>query len=302
VILPIALPLRLFQASIPPALHIAIFLSLLPLLGLFSISAGVLVARWLPTEWSEPAFLQYGEGKTPYAYTVIRNLKPGQPYDINVQLVVPTTQANYDIGNFMTTLTLLTTSNRTIVASRRPALLIPYSRSLSHFTPAVATVVVPLFDEFVPSYSTILARLEIGRADSWRTRDANGANELAIIESRIRGNVKLRGLTALLALSPTTTTVATSLLFFFTGALLALLLYLAYSPSFSGTPSDQTVDDALATSPTEGPLPLGKPHRRPSRDVKTESETGPEPTLRRRRSRLSGRSASTSSSTGFTSS
>lgn len=59
-VLPITLPLRLLKASAPPALHIAIFLSLLPLLGILSISAGVLVSRWLPTGWVEPAFLQYG--------------------------------------------------------------------------------------------------------------------------------------------------------------------------------------------------------------------------------------------------
>lgn len=58
--LPITLPLRVIKVSTPPALHIAIFVSLLPILGIFSISAGLLVARWLPTGWVEPTFLQYG--------------------------------------------------------------------------------------------------------------------------------------------------------------------------------------------------------------------------------------------------
>ncbi|KIO25726.1 hypothetical protein M407DRAFT_24885 [Tulasnella calospora MUT 4182] len=97
-VLPITLPLKLVKVSIPPALHLIIFLSLLPLLGLFSISAGILVAKWIPTGWSEQAFLQYGQGSTPYAYTIVRDLNTNQPYDISVQLVVPTSQANYDLG------------------------------------------------------------------------------------------------------------------------------------------------------------------------------------------------------------
>lgn len=59
-VLPITLPLRLVKVSLPPALHIGILISLIPLLGIFSISAGVLVARWLPTGWNEQVFLQYG--------------------------------------------------------------------------------------------------------------------------------------------------------------------------------------------------------------------------------------------------
>ncbi|KAG8972054.1 hypothetical protein FRB90_010312, partial [Tulasnella sp. 427] len=96
-VLPITLPLKLVKVSIPPALHLVIFLSLVPLLGLFSISAGILVARWIPTGWSEQVFLQYGQGSPPYAYAVVRDLNTNQPYDISVHLVVPKTQANYDL-------------------------------------------------------------------------------------------------------------------------------------------------------------------------------------------------------------
>lgn len=49
-----------------------------------------------------PRHLHYAfphrQGTTPYAYTVLRKLNTGQPYDITVKLVLPTSTSNYDIG------------------------------------------------------------------------------------------------------------------------------------------------------------------------------------------------------------
>ena len=60
------------------------------------------------------------DGIPPYAETQLVSFNPAQPYDISLHLVVPTTQSNYDLGNFMTTLTLLDRSNRTLTTVRKP--------------------------------------------------------------------------------------------------------------------------------------------------------------------------------------
>lgn len=55
----------------------------------------------------------------PYAEAPLPALAPYYPYHLSLDLVVPTTEANIALGNFMTTLTLATTSNRTLVSARR---------------------------------------------------------------------------------------------------------------------------------------------------------------------------------------
>ncbi|KAG8951631.1 hypothetical protein FRC04_005919 [Tulasnella sp. 424] len=284
-VIPITLPLKLVKVSIPPALHLVIFLSLLPLLGLFSISAGILVAKWIPTGWSEQAFLQYGQGTTPFAYTVIRDLNTNQPYDISVQLVVPTSQANYDLGNFMTSVTLMSMSNRTFATSQRPSLLVPPSGP-SRLLPSsgTTTVTVPIFDSLVPGYGTVRAKIEVGRQDGWTTVGKGEGKELAVVQAFIKGNVKLRGLTAILAISPKAAAILTSVVFFFTSTLIALVLYYVIAPSFTLTSGD-TAASGTSRPPADKEL---KPalRRRPSREIKSETQAG-DPQLRRRRSRLS---------------
>ncbi|KAG9035795.1 hypothetical protein FS837_001820 [Tulasnella sp. UAMH 9824] len=288
-VLPITLPLKLVKVSIPPALHLVIFLSLVPLLALFSISAGILVARWIPTGWSEQVFLQYGHGSTPYAYTIVRDLNTNQPYDISVQLVVPTSQANYDLGNFMTSVTLMSMSNRTFAASQRPSLLVPPSGP-SRLLPSsgTTTVTIPVFDSLVPSHSTVRARIEVGRQDGWTNVGKGEGKELAVAQAFIKGNVKLRGLTAILAISPKATAIVTSVVFFCTSTLIALILYYVIAPTFTLTPSD---DGTTAGGSRSGADKELKPalRRRPSREIKseTQAEGSGDRTLRRRRSRLS---------------
>ena len=55
----------------------------------------------------------------PYAEAPLPALVPRHPYDLSLDLVVPTTDANIALGNFMTTLTLTTASNKTLASSRR---------------------------------------------------------------------------------------------------------------------------------------------------------------------------------------
>lgn len=55
----------------------------------------------------------------PYAEASLLALVPRHPYDLSLDLVVPTTEANIALGNFMTTLTLTTISNKTLAFTRR---------------------------------------------------------------------------------------------------------------------------------------------------------------------------------------
>jgi hypothetical protein len=55
----------------------------------------------------------------PYAETDLPRLVTQQPYDISLQLVVPASEANIALGNFMTVLTLATPSNKTLATVRR---------------------------------------------------------------------------------------------------------------------------------------------------------------------------------------
>ena len=55
----------------------------------------------------------------PYAEAPLLALAPHHPYDLSLDLVVPTTEANIALGNFMMTLTLATASNKTLISARR---------------------------------------------------------------------------------------------------------------------------------------------------------------------------------------
>jgi len=91
---------------------------------LFSSNMGALALLSVRGIHSRPP----SDGLAPYAEMQLTSFNPSQPYDISLHLVVPTTPSNYDLGNFMTTLTLTGPSNRTLTTIRkpvRPALIFP---------------------------------------------------------------------------------------------------------------------------------------------------------------------------------
>jgi len=65
------------------------------------------------------------DGLVPYAETQLASFNPAQPYDVSLHLVVPATQSNYDLGNFMTILTLTDSANRTLATVRKPVSSLP---------------------------------------------------------------------------------------------------------------------------------------------------------------------------------
>jgi len=60
------------------------------------------------------------DGVPPYAHFPVSNLHPQQPYEVSLHLVVPATESNLALGNFMASLRLSTPSNKTLVSVRRP--------------------------------------------------------------------------------------------------------------------------------------------------------------------------------------
>lgn len=125
---------------------VALFVCFLaiPILILFSSVAGWLVWRNVPKGWSVPVYLQYGyvamrcigcdytddqahsDGRSPYADLTVNNLFANQPYDISLYLTVPASEANYGLGNFMTSLTITDYRNNTLAAVRKPVRIHSY--------------------------------------------------------------------------------------------------------------------------------------------------------------------------------
>lgn len=84
------------------------------LLFTFSMGACLYILKMFSRSYSS------SDGISPYAETQLSSFNPTQPYDISLHLVVPATSSNYDLGNFMTTLTLTGPSNKTLATVRMP--------------------------------------------------------------------------------------------------------------------------------------------------------------------------------------
>jgi hypothetical protein len=107
----------------PQLIPFAVFFLLVPLLVVPAVISGLYVWYSRAISWETPLFFQYGDGLSPYAETQLASFNPTQPYDISLHLVVPTSSSNYDLGNFMTTLTLTGPSNRVLTTVRKPVSL-----------------------------------------------------------------------------------------------------------------------------------------------------------------------------------
>ena len=131
--------LRLFQPLAPHLVPLAVFSATLPLILFLSIGSGYLVWKSVAVSWEAEMYLQYGcvifrdrssthsllirrcsEGGSPYAEVALPPLASQQPYDISLHLIVPANEANFALGNFMATLTVVTPSNNTIATVRKP--------------------------------------------------------------------------------------------------------------------------------------------------------------------------------------
>ncbi|RDB29107.1 hypothetical protein Hypma_015681 [Hypsizygus marmoreus] len=177
--------LRPFAPQIIPVLICAL---LVPLVILLSIASGVVVWRNVAVGWDSPVHLQFGDGATPYALSPLPKLVAHQRYDISVRLTIPAIESNFALGNFMTTLTLSTPSNKTLVSVRRP--------------PNTINLNMPMVPSFVPGTSKIVAYVEVGRRDGWKSLGTGEGREISVVSASIRGSIVHHGIRGLVARFP----------------------------------------------------------------------------------------------------
>lgn len=128
---------RLVKPFAPQLIPLVVFLLTIPIIVFLSLSSGWFVWRSIAVGWETDLNLQYGyvhrsvtlstlsltkyrDGIPPYARFYLQNVVAQQPYDVSLHLVVPASEANFALGNFMTTLTFATHANRTLVSVRKP--------------------------------------------------------------------------------------------------------------------------------------------------------------------------------------
>ncbi|KAF5323615.1 hypothetical protein D9611_005769 [Ephemerocybe angulata] len=172
--------LRPFAPQIVPILVCSFFIPII--LGVSGF-AGLVVWNSLSAQWQSPLYLQYGDGVPPFAHTVVPSLHANQRYDVSLHLAVPVSEANLALGNFMATLVLSTTSNKTLVTVRRPAVVVKsqawWPRRIFGSS-GIVTLDIPLLSSFVAGTSSLHADVELGRRDSWKSLGDGVSKELGL--------------------------------------------------------------------------------------------------------------------------
>ncbi|CAL1695534.1 unnamed protein product [Somion occarium] len=273
---------RLVKPLAPQLIPLAVFVLAIPILIFLSLSAGWFVWRSIAVGWESPLFLQYGEGPPPYAVIALSNMVAKQPYDISLHLSVPATDSNYALGNFMSTLTLVTPANKTLTSIRRPAIVLPPSwASLSFLYSPSGNIElkIPLLSNFQSSSSNVIARVELGRQDYWKSIGKGEGRELTVSSALLRGVVVNKGLRGIITRFPLLTALVSSGTFLFISfTVLASCLLPAIEWRFHRDVDEGRTENEVAE----------KPRRRP-RQLKTEplewNEQPPRRTKGSRRSR-----------------
>ncbi|KAH8099430.1 putative adipose-regulatory protein-domain-containing protein [Cristinia sonorae] len=209
---------RYLKPLAPQLIPLTVFALSIPVVVFFSLSAGWFVWRSIAVGWETTVYLEYGDGPAPHAWLNLPNLAAQQPYDISVQLGVPATEANFALGNFMTTLTLATPSNKTIISARRPAIVTPPGFSVTSFlsrTTGKIDLDIPLLTAFETPFTNVLAHLEVGRADQWKSLGNGQGRELSVASAQLRGVVVHKGIRGLITRFPLLTAMVSSGAFLF---------------------------------------------------------------------------------------
>jgi len=209
--------LRSIRPWVPHLIPLLVGLSIIPLIALLSTGAGFYVWKTAAVSWETPLFLQYGDGIMPYAEALLPELSPHHTYDLSLDIVVPTTETNIALGNFMATLTLATTSNQTLASSRRstivvPAALFSVTRILQ---PGTSKLKVSLMDNFVTESNSVVAKVDLGRRDGWKGIGRGEGRELSVYYATLRGVLRHRGIRGLVSRFPVFSGLVAGTTFFF---------------------------------------------------------------------------------------
>ncbi|KZT72782.1 hypothetical protein DAEQUDRAFT_663249 [Daedalea quercina L-15889] len=247
---------------------LVVFLLSIPVIAFLSASAGYLVWRSVAVGWETDVVLQYGDGVPPYAEFALPDLVVvGQPYDVSLQLTVPASESNLALGNFMASL-LLTTPQKdnTLAYARKPAIVLPPSyslRSLMYSGLRTVDMDIPLLSSFSLDSKRVVARVELGRRDQWKSTGSGEGRELTVFSAMLRGVVVHKGFRGLISRFPVFTAVVASCTFLFLSfVVLAACLLPALELRFD---SDPHFND---------PPPPRPKHSRRHTSVATNSDAG----------------------------
>lgn len=212
---PVPLFIRLLRPFAPQLVPLLVFLALIPIVVSLSLFSGWYVWRNVAVSWKTEVYLQYGDGVPPYAEVSLPQLSPSHPYDISLHLLVPASDANLALGNFMASLTLVTPSNKTLATVRRPAIALPPRRSyLLSSSPPLISLDIVLLTSYAPGTSRVNARVEIGRRDGWRKLGGGEGRELSVATASLRGTVQYQGVRGLVARFPLVSAILSLAAFF----------------------------------------------------------------------------------------
>ncbi|KAJ3803396.1 hypothetical protein GGU11DRAFT_4862 [Lentinula aff. detonsa] len=278
----------------PNLVSLSVFLLFIPLICTLSLSAGVIVWRNIAVGWQIPLYLQYGDGVQPFAHAVLVDLTARQPYNIVLQLVVPSTDSNFALGNFMNSLTLSTINHKTLAAVRRPAIAIPPKSSYFSSKTHLVTIEIPMLDSFVPETAQVAVDVKIGRQDVWKGIGNGEGRELSVYSASLKGILVHKGIRGLVTRFPTTFSIICSAIFF---AILFSILSACLLPSVLQSASSRDTNESSKPPEDSEQKPstlLADDHQYPedSSDTETdaselqgEKEVKPSKSARRRKRR-----------------
>ncbi|KAG8753120.1 hypothetical protein FRC14_006412 [Serendipita sp. 396] len=266
---------RILRTVVDVSLHylpqLAIIAISVPLIIIVSLIAGLIVRNSVPQPWERRVFFQYGESPIPIAHFQLPPLVADQAYDISVHLTVPHTDISVSLGNFMTYLNVTTPSNKTLIAARKPAAILPKApkgpirRLLSLSSSGYVDVTISILPDWIPGTSSpLFATLEVGRRDSWKSLGSGEGREVTILEAFVRGSVQLHGTRRLVSKYPNVAGVLSSVSFFVTAALGLVLCFYRFSAPFEGRQmrGKGMTDSGLPMPPKPVPRILeGRPKR-----------------------------------------
>ncbi|KAG1716006.1 hypothetical protein ID866_1171 [Astraeus odoratus] len=255
---PFRLLIRLLRPLAPQLVPLFVLLALIPVIVFLSLFSGWYVWNNVAVGWETQIYLQYGDGIPPYAELLLPELSASHPYDVSLHLVLPASDANFGLGNFMTSLTLATPSNKTLTTVRRPAIVLPpRGRAFFSSPPYLIDLEVHLLTSYVPGTSKVSARVDIGRRDEWRKLGGGECRELSVVTAFLKGVVQYRGIRGLVSRFPLTSAIVSTAAFFMVSMLTLITCIL---PTIRWQfPSEE---ETSTTPPPPRRIPReGKPYR-----------------------------------------
>ncbi|KZV76994.1 hypothetical protein PENSPDRAFT_562388, partial [Peniophora sp. CONT] len=244
----------------PPLIPLAVLAAMLPILLFMSLLTGFYVWKSGAVGWLATLDLQYGDGSPPYAQTSLPAMSSVEPYDVILHLSLPATTANYELGNFMTSLTLATSKNRTVTSVRKPTIVLPPTQYLPFSPPKKAYLDVPLLKDYVSGTTNLLATIELGRKDGWKSIGSGVGREVSVLSASLEGVLKYRGIRGIVSKYPISSATIAAAMFFVTSfATVALFLAPAVLWHYQEAETSSVKSEVPVPSPIDE-----KPRRRSS--------------------------------------